>query len=311
MIRFIAQKMVILLLSLFCVISITFVLMKTIPGDPFYNERITADVLASLHSYYGLDQPLWAQYLKVVKGFFFFDFGPSFTSSRTVNQLIADGFPISAQLGLQALLFSLPIGILLGTWAALKKSRWQDQLAMALSTLGICIPNFIFASLLQYGFALKLHLLPLARWNSFAHTILPTLALSMLPIAFIARLTRSNLIEVLNRDFIRTARAKGLPPWRIALVHGLRNALLPVLSYLGPISAKILIGSFVVERIFAIPGLGIWLIHAVSDRDYPVIMGIVIFYSMILMLFVFIADIVSSLLDPRIRLFRCKDIQND
>ena len=302
MIRFLAQKALTLLLSLFCIVSLTFILMKVIPGDPFYNERITSEVLASLHAYYGLDQPLTTQYLKVLKGFFTFDFGPSLVSSRTVNQIIGDGFPISARLGLQTLLFSIPVGILLGTWAALKKARWQDHVAMALSTLGICIPNFVLASFLQYGVALKLHLLPVARWGTLAHTILPTLALSMLPIAFIARLTRTNLIEVLNQDYIRTARAKGLPPWRIALVHGLRNALLPVLSYLGPVSAKILTGSFVVERIFAIPGLGIWLIHAVSDRDYPVIMGIVIFYSMILIFFIFLADIAYSLLDPRIRL---------
>lgn len=302
MIRFLAQKALTLLLSLFCIVSLTFILMKVIPGDPFYNERITSEVLASLHAYYGLDLPLATQYLKVLKGFFTFDFGPSLVSSRTVNQIISDGFPISARLGLQTLLFSIPVGILLGTWAALKKARWQDHAAMALSTLGICIPNFVLASLLQYGVALKLHLLPVARWGTLAHTILPTLALSMLPIAFIARLTRTNLIEVLNQDYIRTARAKGLPPWRIAVVHGLRNALLPVLSYLGPVSAKILTGSFVVERIFAIPGLGIWLIHAVSDRDYPVIMGIVIFYSMILIFFIFLADIAYSLLDPRIRL---------
>ena len=308
MLRFLARKTASLLLSVFCIITVTFTLMKAVPGDPFYHEHITPEVLASLHSYYGLDQPLWSQYLKVLKSFFSFDFGRSLTASRTVNQLIADGFPISARLGLQTLLFSIPMGILLGSWAALKKARWQDHCAMLVSTLGICIPNSVIASFLQYGVALKLHLLPVARWGTMAHTILPTLALSLLPIAFIARLTRANLIEVLNQDFIRTARAKGLPPWRIALVHGLRNALLPVLSYLGPISAKILTGSFIVEKVFAIPGLGIWLIQAVSDRDYPVIMGIVIFYSMLLLFFVFLADIAYSFLDPRIRLRVSRDV---
>ncbi len=291
-----------MIVSLFCVVSGTFVIMKAIPGDPFMDERITEEVLKALHSYYGLDQPLWTQYVRYLKGFVTLDFGRSLVyTGRTVYQLISDGFPVSAQLGLQALCLAIPSGILLGTWAALKRSRWQDSTAMVISTLGISVPNFVLASLLQYFIALQLHLLPVARWGTFAHTILPTLALAALPTAFISRLTRSNMVEVLQQDYIRTAMAKGLPLFRIAIVHGLRNAILPVISYIGPITAQILTGSFVIERIFAIPGLGEWLIISINNRDYPVIMGITIFYSSLLLVSIFLADIAYSLLDPRIR----------
>ncbi len=299
---YLCKKTFILIVSLFCVVSGTFVIMKAIPGDPFMDERITEEVLKALHSYYGLDQPLWTQYVRYLKGFVTLDFGRSLVyTGRTVYQLISDGFPVSAQLGLQALCLAIPSGILLGTWAALKRSRWQDSTAMVISTLGISVPNFVLASLLQYFIALQLHLLPVARWGTFAHTILPTLALAALPTAFISRLTRSNMVEVLQQDYIRTAMAKGLPLFRIAIVHGLRNAILPVISYIGPITAQILTGSFVIERIFAIPGLGEWLIISINNRDYPVIMGITIFYSSLLLVSIFLADIAYSLLDPRIR----------
>jgi len=299
---YLCKKTFILIVSLFCVVSGTFVIMKAIPGDPFMDERITEEVLKALHSYYGLDQPLWTQYVRYLKGFVTLDFGRSLVyTGRTVYQLISDGFPVSAQLGLQALCLAIPSGILLGTWAALKRSRWQDSTAMVISTLGISVPNFVLASLLQYFIALQLHLLPVARWGTFAHTILPTLALAALPTAFISRLTRSNMVEVLQQDYIRTAIAKGLPLFRIAIVHGLRNAILPVISYIGPITAQILTGSFVIERIFAIPGLGEWLIISINNRDYPVIMGITIFYSSLLLVSIFLADIAYSILDPRIR----------
>ena len=308
MIRYLCKKGLILLSSLFFVITGTFFLMKAIPGDPFMDERITEEVLKILNAHYGLDQPLWVQYGKYLKGFIHLDLGKSIVyHGRSVNDLIAHGFPVSARLGLQAICLAIPTGILLGTWAALKRARWQDNLAMIISTLGISVPNFVMATFLQYFIALQWHLLPIARWGTFAHTILPTLALAALPTAFIARLTRSNMVDVLQQDFIRTAMAKGLPPFRIALVHGLRNALLPVVSYLGPVTAQIITGSFVVEKIFAIPGLGDWLIHSIHNRDYPVIMGITIFYSTLLLISIFLADIAFSLLDPRIRAIHQRD----
>jgi ABC-type dipeptide/oligopeptide/nickel transport system permease component len=276
--------------------------MKAIPGNPFLNEQVSEETIKTLNAYYGLDQSLWIQYIKYLKGFVTLDFGRSIVyTSRTFYDLISHGFPVSAQLGVQALCLAIPLGILLGTWAALKRERWQDNTAMVISTLGISVPNFVFASLLQYFIALQFHLLPIARWGTFAHTILPTLSLAALPTAFISRLTRSNMVEVLQQDYVRTAMAKGLPLFRIAIVHGLRNALLPVISYIGPVTAQILTGSFVIERIFAIPGLGEWLINSISSRDYPVTMGITIFYSSMLLITIFLADIAYSILDPRIR----------
>lgn len=306
MFSYLFRKALILLISLWCVITGTFFLMHAIPGDPFIGDRvIPEEVLRSLYSYYGLDKPLWEQYLVYLKGVFCGQLGPSIVyQGRTVNQFIAEGFPISAQLGLQALLLAIPSGVLLGTWAALKRSGWQDHLAMLISTLGVSVPNFVLSSLLQFFFCVKLHLLPVARWGSFEHTILPTIALATLPTAFIARLTRSNMVEVLQQDYIRTALAKGLPLFRIAIHHGLRNALLPVITYLGPVTTQILTGSFMVEKIFAIPGLGQWMIHSINGRDYPMILGLTIFFSCFLMISMFLVDVLYSLLDPRIRLVK-------
>jgi oligopeptide transport system permease protein len=182
----------------------------------------------------------------------------------------------------------------------MKRGKWQDSTAMLISTIGVSVPNFVLSSLLQFIFSIKLHLLPVARWGDFEHTILPTLALAALPTAFIARLTRSNMVEVLQQDYIQTARAKGLPLFRISIRHGLRNALLPVITYLGPVATHILTGSFMIEKIFAIPGLGQWMIQSIHGRDYPMIMGLTIFYSSLLMIIVFMIDIIYTLLDPRI-----------
>lgn len=303
MILHLLKKALILLISLWCVVTGTFFLMHAIPGDPFIGDRvIPQEVLDSLYAFYGLDEPLWVQYLNYLKGIFRGELGPSIVyQGRTVNEFIAEGFPVSAQLGLQALLLAIPVGILLGTWAAQKRSQWQDNCAMIISTVGVSVPNFVLSSILQFCFCVKLHLLPVARWGSFDHTILPTLALAALPIAFIARLTRSNMVEVLQQDYIRTASAKGLPLFRISMRHGLRNALLPVITYLGPVATQILTGSFMIEKIFAIPGLGQWMIHSINGRDYPMIMGLTIFFSSFLMISMFAVDLLYSLLDPRIR----------
>ncbi|HSX26881.1 MAG TPA: ABC transporter permease [Chlamydiales bacterium] len=304
MISYLFRKALILIVSLWCVITGTFFLMHAIPGDPFIGDRvIPEEVMRSLYAYYGLDQSLWVQYTKYLKGIFSGELGPSIIyQGRSVNQFIREGFPISMQLGLQALSIAVPCGILLGTWAAIKRTQWQDSLAMVISTLGVSVPNFVLSSLLQFLFCVKLHLLPVARWGSFEHTILPTIALAALPTAFIARLTRSNMVEVLQQDYIRTALAKGLPLFRISIYHGLRNAILPVITYLGPVTTQILTGSFMVEKIFAIPGLGQWMIHSINGRDYPMIMGLTIFFSSFLMISMFLVDILYSLLDPRIRI---------
>lgn len=304
MVRYLIKKALILLISLWCVITGTFFLMHAVPGDPFIGDRvIPQEVLDSLYAYFGLDEPLWIQYLKYLKGLLKGELGPSIVyQGRTVNQFIAEGFPISAQLGLQALLVAIPSGILLGTWAAIKRGGWQDTTAMIISTIGVSVPNFVLSTFLQFIFSVKLHLLPVARWSGFEYTILPTIALAALPTAFIARLIRSNMVEVLQQDYIRTALAKGLPLLQISFRHGLRNALLPVITYLGPVTSQILTGSFMIEKIFAIPGLGQWMIHSINGRDYPMIMGLTVFFSSFLMVSMFVVDFVYTLLDPRIRL---------
>ncbi len=304
MFRYLIKKALILVISLWVVITGTFFLMHAIPGDPFIGDRvIPQEVLNSLYAYFGLDQPLWVQYLKYLKGLLHGELGPSIVyQGRSVNQFIAEGLPVSAQLGIQALLVAIPSGILLGTWAAMKRGGWQDNTAMIISTIGVSVPNFVLSTLLQYFFSVKLHLLPVARWGGLEYTILPTLALAALPTAFIARLTRSNMVEVLQQDYIKTALAKGLPLFQISIRHGLRNALLPVITYLGPVTSHILTGSFMIEKIFAIPGLGQWMIHSINGRDYPMIMGLTVFFSSFLMISMFLVDVVYTLLDPRIRL---------
>lgn len=278
--------------------------MHAIPGDPFIGDRvIPPEVLKSLYAYFGLDQPLWVQYVKYIKGLLHGELGPSIVyQGRSVNQFIAEGFPISARLGVQALLVAIPSGVLLGTWAAMRRGKWQDSMAMIISTIGVSVPNFVLSPLLQFVFSIKLHLLPVARWGGFEYTILPTLALAALPTAFIARLTRSNMVEVLQQDYIKTALAKGLPLFLISMRHGLRNALLPVITYLGPVTSQILTGSFMIEKIFAIPGLGTWMIHSINGRDYPMIMGLTVFFSSLLMISMFLVDVIYTLLDPRIEL---------
>ena len=230
------------------------------------------------------------------------DLGPSFKyESRSVNEIIAEGFPVSAELGLVAVSLSVLIGIPAGMAGALYQNRWPDHLVMLLATVGISVPSFILATLLIFCFALWLRILPAAMWGAPEYVILPALALAGMPTAFIARLTRSSMLEVLAQDYIRTARAKGIAPFTILWRHALKNALLPVVTYLGPMIAAIFTGSFVIESIFAIPGLGRHFVTSIYNRDYTVILGITVFYSALLVLMNFLVDLAYLWLDPRIK----------
>jgi len=297
------KKFLILVASLWVVVTLTFVLVHSIPGDPFTDEdSVPKEIIQSLNHYYGLDKPLWEQYIIYLNNLLHGDLGFSFKYiGRPANAIISDGFPISLTLGLEALFLAIGLGITLGSIAALNRGRWQDRLTMMAAVVGISVPSFILAILLQYLFAMQLDWFPVARWGTVQQTILPTLALSALPTAIIARLTRSSMIEVLQQDYILTARAKGLSTFQVVIKHALRNTLLPVVSFLGPLTANVLTGSFVVEKIFGIPGLGQWFVLSVANRDYSLIMALTIFYSAFLMLSVFIVDILYSLLDPRIK----------
>jgi len=292
------------LLSLWVIATATFFLMHTIPGDPFTQEQaLPKEILQAMKAHYGLDKPLFLQYIDYLKHLLCFDLGPSLKyPGRSVTEIIAEGFPVSFALGFQALCLSTSLGVLFGFFAAFFRSKWQDTFFIFISVLGISVPSFILATFLQYLLAMKLSLFPVARWGSYLHTILPTLSLAALPMTFIARLTRASMIEVLSQDYIQTAKAKGLPTLQIAIYHVLRNALLPVLSYLGPLTASVLTGGFAVEKIFGIPGLGQWFVLSISNRDYTVIMGVTLFYGAILLLCNLITDIISSWIDPRIPL---------
>lgn len=302
--NYLIKKSLLFILSLFLVATLTFFLMHAIPGDPFTQDKaIPEEILKAMYKHYGLDKPLFFQYVDYLKSLACLDLGPSFKyQGRTVNEIIAEGFPVSLCLGLEALILSIGMGVFLGAIASYKYRRWQDNVIMAIATLGISIPSFILATFMQYLLAMKLDWLPVARWGSFSHSVLPALSLAALPTTFIARFTRSNMIEISHEDYVTTAKAKGLGMGPILIKHILRNALLPVITFLGPLTASILTGSFAIEKIFGIPGLGQWFVLSITNRDYTVIMGTTIFYSAILMFCVFVVDVVYCFLDPRIKI---------
>jgi len=304
MIKYFLKKISICCLSLFIVMSATFFLMKAIPGDPFLSEQnVTKETLKSLYSYYSLDKPLVYQYFKYLKGFLTFDLGPSMIyEGRSVNQIIKDGLPISMALGFESLFISVSLGITFGTLSAIKKNKWQESIVTLLAIIGVSVPNFLFATLLQYFLAMKIHIFPIARFDTFWHTILPALALAALPTAYITRLMHTNMLDVLSKDYIKTAKAKGLSNFKVIVSHAFRNAILPIISYLGPLSAHVLTGSFVIEKIFSIPGIGQWLVNSIAARDYPLIIGLTVFFSFVLILIMFVIDIIYKLIDPRIDL---------
>ncbi|WP_313800662.1 ABC transporter permease [Cytobacillus sp.] len=304
MAKYIGKRLLYMLISLWLIITATFFFMRIAPGNPFTSEKqLPPEIEANLNAHYGLDKPWYAQYgdylLKVVK----WDFGPSFKyKSQTVNDLISEGFPVSFILGMEAIFLAVAIGLILGIIAALKHNKWQDYTAMIIAVAGISVPSFIMATFLQYFLAIKMGVFPVARFETFMHTVLPALALASTPMAFIARLTRSSMLEVMSNDYIKTAKAKGLSRGVITVKHAIRNALLPVVTYMGPLTAGILTGSFVIERIFGIPGLGAHFVTSITNRDYTVIMGVTVFYSIILLASILLVDIAYGIIDPRIKL---------
>lgn len=302
---YILKRLFTMLITLWIIVTLTFIIMHIIPGDPFSNDSKTIPeaVLQNMRARYNLDKPLAVQYVLYLKNLLVLDMGPSIQSKTTdVNMLIARGFPPSALLGIQSIVVAIIAGISLGTLAALHHNRPLDYISMFIAIVGISVPSFILAPLLIKYVAVKWHLLPVASWGTWQHTVLPSLALAVSPLAVIARFMRTSMLEVMHEEYIRTAKAKGLSSWAVVIRHGLRNAMIPVLSFIGPLFASVITGTFVVEKIFAIPGIGKYFVDSIFNRDYPVIMGTTIFYSAILVVTLFLIDISYRLVDPRIQL---------
>ncbi len=308
MFSYIVKRMLNAVAVLWVVITITFFLMHAIPGGPFTAEKsLPPVVLHSIEERYKLNDPLYKQYGDYLTNLLQGDLGPSFKyPGRTVNDIIKDGFPVSFELGMEAILLAVIIGIPAGILAAVKRDKWQDRMVNFCTTLGVAVPSFVVAALLIYVLSTKLHILPAAMWNGWKYQIMPALALAGMPLSFIARLTRSSMLDVLGQDYIKTARAKGLSWAMVLFKHALPNSLIPVVTYIGPMAAGILTGSFVIESIFAIPGLGQYFVTSIYNRDYTVILGVTIFYSVIVIVLNMLVDLIYPLLDPRIKIGKGK-----
>jgi oligopeptide transport system permease protein len=289
--------------TLFIIIAGSFFMMRLAPGGPFARERVVPpEVEANLMRAYHLDEPLWQQFLRYLNGLLHGDFGPSFKyKDFSVADLIFGGFPVSLQLGGIAIVLALVIGLTLGIWAALRQNTWLDYATMSVSMVGIAVPNFVIAPILTLVIGLELKLLPVGGWGRPAHYVLPVIALCLPQIAAIARLTRASMIEVLGSNFVRTARAKGLPARLTISRHAIRAAVLPVVSFLGPAIANIITGSVVVEQIFSIPGIGRYFVQGSLNRDYTLVMGVTVFFGVLIILCNLIADVLYGVLDPKVR----------
>ena len=302
MTRYVFRRLGGAIIILWVIITVTFALMHAIPGGPFTTEKkLPPQVKASIEAKYHLDDPVWKQYGDYLGGVITGDLGPSYKyEGRSVNDIISDAFPISAQLGLLSLMVAVAGGIAAGAISAMRPNGIIDYAVTILSTIGISVPTFIIGAVLVYVVGFELGWFPVALWRGPSYMVLPVLTLAAQPMAFIARLTRSGLLDVYQQEYIRTARAKGLSSWTILTRHALGNAILPVITYLGPLAASLLTGSFIVETIFAIPGLGQYFVTSIYNRDYTVILGITIFYSALVVFLNILVDMIYPLIDPRV-----------
>ncbi|MDK2867924.1 MAG: oligopeptide transport system permease protein, partial [Clostridiales bacterium] len=299
--RYVARRFVSMIITLWFVITITFFLMHSIPGGPFSREKALPEkVLEALNEKYHLNDPLWKQYTDYLQGVVVLDFGPSFSRPGIfVWDKIKEGFPVSAKVGGIASLFVVLAGIPAGVISALYQNKLPDYIVTILATVGVAVPSFVVATLYIYVFSEKLTLVPAYGLEEIKSYIGPTIALAGFSLSFVARLSRSSLLEVMQQDYIRTARAKGLSELSVIFKHAIKNSLIPVITYMGPTIASILTGSFVVERIFAIPGMGKLFVESVGNRDYTMIMGTTIFYAAFAIIMIFLVDIAYGIIDPR------------
>ena len=300
--KYIVKRVLLSVVTLFLVCFITFFAMNAIPGGPFNGEKAKSEaVIAELNARYGLDQPVWKQFLNYMGNLLQGDLGVSLKTGRSINTIIGESFAVSAKLGLMAIVVALICGLVLGCVAALYRNRWPDRIIIFFVTLFTAMPSFVAASLLLLVFCVQLGWFPV--WStSDPNYVLPVIALSLSPMAYITRLTKTSMLDALNQDYVRTARAKGVKPVKVIFIHTLRNALIPVITYVGPLTASILTGSLVVEKIFTIGGLGSKFVDSITNRDYTLIMGTTIFLAFIMILMNLISDLVYKAVDPRISL---------
>ena len=305
MVKYIINRFIASIFTLLVLVTLVFLLIRLLPGDPFTSEKMTPEVRKNMMNYYGLDKPLHIQYFRYLGNLARGDLGTSMKyANRRINDIIAQAFPYSADLGIRSILLAVAVGLVLWVAAATRRGKSWDYVCMVIAIIGVSIPDFIGAYLLQFVFGIKLHLLPVAQWKSFRHTILPVFALSLYTLALIARIMRSSMLEVVSQDYVKTAKSKGLSPLEVVLKHQIRNAILPVVTLLGPITASVLTGTFVVELIFAIPGMGKWYVLGIQNLDYSMILGMTVFYGVFLIFANFIVDILYGFIDPRIRMVR-------
>lgn len=300
---YLIKRVVLAIVTIFLVVTITFFIMNFIPGGPFMSEKsVSESTMAALEAKFGLDKPLGEQYLNYLKSAFTFDFGPSMKmEGRQVTDVIMEGFATSAKIGLVAAAAAIVLGLVFGSLAAVFHNKLIDRVIMVISTAFVAMPSFIVATLLLWLFCVKTKVFP-ANGQTAAGLVLPVISLMLYPMAYIIRLTRSGMLDVLGQDYIRTARAKGVAPSKVLFKHALKNGVTPVITYAGPMVAFILTGSLVVERIFAVPGLGKYFVSGIINRDYTMIMGTTIFLAVIVVVMMLLSDILYKLFDPRVEL---------
>ncbi len=306
MVKYIFKRIGAGIVSLFVLITITFFLLHIIPGGPFSpaeNRNVPPQILEKITEQYGLNDPIPEQYVRYLKNLAQGNLGTSFKKQdTTVNELIAQGFPVSAKVGFWGVLISLAIGVPLGVVAAVKRGKWPDGAAMVFATIGVSVPSFVICVLMMYFFCEKWKIFPSYGLTSWKHYILPVFCMAFSQIAYITRLMRSSMLETMRQDYIRTERAKGVPEFAVIGKYAMKNSLLPIITYVGPMVAALLTGTFIIEKMFSVPGLGRYFVTAISDRDYSVTLGLTLFVGALIIVVNIIVDIMYALIDPRVKI---------
>lgn len=303
--KYIAKRVLAAILTLWVLITAVFFLVRLMPGDPFTNPKLTPEIQANLEEYYGFNKPLIVQYGQYIGNLLRGDFGYSMKyTNKTVNYIIGQTFPFSADLGIRALVTAISFGLILGIISARNRGKGIDLFCVFVAILGTSMPDFIVGAALQYFFGMKWGLLPVAQYSGFKYTILPTCALAFYTLASVSRIMRSSMLEVVQQDYIKTARSKGLSEFRITAKHQIRNAIMPVITMMGPTVAATLTGTFVIESLYAIPGMGRYYVESINNNDYSLILGMTVFYGFFLVACNLIVDILYGIVDPRVRVGR-------